>query len=330
MKRGVGILLLGLCIAGSAFGTERKTTAVPQAESMSPEREQQFTYYWYASHRSIERDDFPKALLQMQFCEQLNPQDALIKERLGLLYGGIGQDSLALSYFQQAYQLDPSERWYQYVVALSKLNTEPATREVLRISRQVAKVHPDEAGCWGNVYNAAVKLGEYKEALKAVDKAVEIEGNNALNAYHRFYIYVCMGKKKKALQALDDYLAIEPYDLRILLTKVDFLARTQAPAKQQIAALLAVLRVDPNNLVTLNNYAFLLATTGGDLRKAEQMSLQTIREEPENAIFLDTYAWILHLQGQDALAGFYIRKALQNASEADKPEIEQHYKAIVK
>ena len=63
---------------------------------------------------------------------------------------------------------------------------------------------------------------------------------------------------------------------------------------------------------------------------AESMSQRTIQAQPDNATFLDTYAWILHLQGQDYLAAFYIQKALRNAAEEDKEEIEKHYKIIMK
>ncbi len=323
MKKQVAFILAMLV---STFAWSKKGVKQP----LSLEREQQFTYYWFAARQSLEQEQYAKALQQFQFCEQLNPKDALTKEYIGILNEVLGHDSTALDCYQKAYQLDPSERWYRYAVTLSKLKTEQADKTLLQIHRQVVKMHPDDAGCWENLYVAAVNQGEYKEALNAVNKATEIEGYNALNAYHRYHVYLCLGKKKKALQALDDYLVAEPYDLRILLLKVQFLTIIHAPVSQQIEALQAVLRVDPSNLMTLNNYAYLLATSGGDLRQAEQMSLQTIREQPENAIFLDTYAWILHLQGQDALAGFYIRKALQNAQEDDKKEIEEHYKVIIK
>ncbi len=90
-----------------------------------------------------------------------------------------------------------------------------------------------------------------------------------------------------------------------------------------------VLRYDPENIYTLNNYAYLLATSGGDLRKAEKMSQLTIQAEPDNATYLDTYAWILHLQGADALAKFYIKKALDNIGDIiGKEEILEHYNVI--
>lgn len=91
------------------------------------------------------------------------------------------------------------------------------------------------------------------------------------------------------------------------------------------------LKINPNNIYLLNNYAWQLATHGGNLKKAERMSQKTIEAEPKNASYLDTYAWILHLQGQDKLALFYMRRAMDNLTDEDKEhneEFEKHYKAI--
>jgi len=89
-----------------------------------------------------------------------------------------------------------------------------------------------------------------------------------------------------------------------------------------------VLALNPGNLMVLNNYAYHLATHGGDLKEAEKMSAVTIREEPDNAIYLDTYGWILHLQGQNELALFFLQRALNNATEDNKAEIESHLKEL--
>lgn len=66
------------------------------------------------------------------------------------------------------------------------------------------------------------------------------------------------------------------------------------------------------------------------LRKAEAMSRETIQEEPTNYMYLDTYAWILHLQGDDTLALFYMKKALQYFPQGQerKEEYIEHYEAI--
>lgn len=88
-----------------------------------------------------------------------------------------------------------------------------------------------------------------------------------------------------------------------------------------------VLKLAPDHLSTLNNYAWSIAITGGDLKKAEKMSQRTIQKEGNNPTYLDTYAWILHLQGQEQLALFYIKKALEYAT-YDVETIQEHYQEI--
>lgn len=96
------------------------------------------------------------------------------------------------------------------------------------------------------------------------------------------------------------------------------------------AAYEEAVRIDPQNSYVLNNYAYTLAVTGGDLKKAERMSQKTIEKEPDNPTYLDTYAWILHLQGQDMLAEFYIKRAIELLRGTEEPTIMEHYNAIVR
>ncbi|MBQ7449478.1 MAG: hypothetical protein IJS73_06720 [Paludibacteraceae bacterium] len=97
------------------------------------------------------------------------------------------------------------------------------------------------------------------------------------------------------------------------------------------------LKIFPKSSYIKNNYAYMLAIhppqdipLSETLRKAEAMSRETIQEEPTNYMYLDTYAWILHLQGDDTLALFYMKKALQYFPQGQerKEEYIEHYEAI--
>lgn len=89
------------------------------------------------------------------------------------------------------------------------------------------------------------------------------------------------------------------------------------------------LLIQPDETMVLNNYAYTLAINGGDLKKAERMSQQAIRKNGNNPTFLDTYAWILHLQGQDNLALFYMKKALEYAEDKNEPVLNEHLDTIL-
>ncbi len=323
MKRIVSIFLFSVC----AFSLWAKKQ---QPQQLSIEREQQFTYYFYAAKQSLDREQYPEALMQLLFCEQLNPQDATTKDYLGVIYNALKQPEKAFEYFRQAYLLAPRDHWFHYALSLYKNDDKQSRKELLAVMEQATLLNPRDASVWDYMRQAALVNGKYKQAIQAQDRIDQLQGYDGMSAINRYRIYVIQGKLKKAIQAIDDYLALYPDDLQFLLFRAELLTATKAPTAQLLENYEHILRIDPANLMILNNYAYLLATTGGDLRKAEQMSQLTIREQPENATFLDTYAWILHLQGQDSLAAFYIRKAMQNAAPDERTEIEAHYHAIIK
>ena len=89
-----------------------------------------------------------------------------------------------------------------------------------------------------------------------------------------------------------------------------------------------VLRIDSGNVLTLNNYAYYLSLAHKKLRKAEKMSRITIEKEPDNPSYLDTYGWILHLQGRDAEAKPFFKKAMVYGGK-DHLEILEHYAVVL-
>lgn len=304
----------------------------PKQQPLSIEREQQFTYYWYAAKYNLDNQHYPEALMMLHFCEELNPDDALTREYLGTIYAVLRQPDRALDYFRLAYTLDPANCWYRYNVALYRLNTPESRKEALQVMEKVVRLCPDDPDAWATLHDAAMINEKYRRALQAQDRVDQLQGYDEESAFNRYRIYIFEYHFDKALDELDRYLERNPYNVRFLLYKAELLEvfSKVTPVDALVETYTRILALDPNNLTVLNNYAYLIATHGGDLRQAEQMSLQTIREQPDNPVFLDTYAWILHLQGQDTLAAFYIRKALQNATEKEIEEVQQHYREIIK
>lgn len=122
--------------------------------------------------------------------------------------------------------------------------------------------------------------------------------------------------------------ASEPMVKIELLALYGDLLGQEGENEKAFAAYDEVLQLAPDHLSVLNNYAWTLAISGGDLKKAEKMSQRTIQKDGNNPTFLDTYAWILHLQGQDTLALFYIKRAMEYATDKSDPTIQEHYNTI--
>ena len=336
--------------------------------AQNAEREQQFTYYYYAAHDAIEYRNYDKAFVLLHFCEQLNPNDGRTKEQLGVIYLALHKRDTAQNYFAEAYRLAPDDCWRYYALSLLQSPRKKDQALARKVMETVVKRNPKDIAAIGFLQDMYIEDNKWSSALKLQDRLDALQGYNANSALTRYRIYTRWGKATQAVQAIDDYLAYDPTSMYFLLFRADIYLRANrhedafklclkmaklfplseeeyravkqnpfcayylAHIKSYEADSLAVigqiedsfatyeeaLFLNPNDAYIMNNYAYRMALNGGDLMRAEQMSAECIKAEPNNPYYLDTYGWILHLRGQNALALFYLRKALENT---DDPEV---------
>jgi len=296
------------------------------------EREQQFSYYWYATKQAIMEERFDDALVLLEFCQAINPTDATTLESLGVIYNALHHEDKALDLWRQAFEASPRDMWFRYSDALMNRQTDESRREALRVLETAYRAQQPDAE--ENLLEQLLRLymseEQWKDVIRTQDEIDRLKGYDAYSAYHRLRAYALWGKPKKALAEIDKYLKEDPTNVQFMLYRIDMLSRMGAKPKELYAQYERVLEIAPYDLSVLNNYAYLLATHGGDLKKAERMSLLTIQKEPNNPVYLDTYGWILHLQGQEQLAMFYLSRALQYATDETQNEIHMHIQQVHK
>lgn len=320
------VLLLFCFLLFVPVATAKKPAPQP---ALSVERQQQFSYYWYAAKQAITEERYSDALLLLTFCEQINPNDGKTLDFLGSMYDALNKTDKAKDYYRRAFQADPHDQWYHYSEVLLKEGGKENVKLAQQVLEQAHQLNPKDEDLLEYMLRLYGSTEQWKKVLQTQDEMDAIRGYDAYSALNRANAWTMLGKPKKALGAVEKYLELEPTNVRFMLYRVDLLERCKAKPEQLYAEYDRVLTLAPGNLSVLNNYAYLLATRGGDLKKAERMSQLTIREEPNNAVYLDTYGWILHLQGQDDLALFYLRKALDYASSAEIRQVVQLHAAAV-
>ena len=294
------------------------------------EREQQFKYYWYAAKQAIQDERYDDALVLLEFCEALNPNDGTTLESLGVIYNALRQEEKALDYWRRAFEAAPRDQWYRYSAALLDRKNDADRKAALRVMQTAYRAQqPDvEEALLEQLLRLYMSEERWKEAIHTQDEIDRLKGYDAYSAYYRMRAYALWGKPKKALAEIDKYLEEDPTNVQFLLYRIDIMSHAGAKPKELFAQYERILEIAPYDLMVLNNYAYLLATHGGDLKKAEKMSQLTIQKEPNNPVYLDTYGWILHLQGQEQLAAFYLYRAWQNATDETREEIGRHLQKI--
>ncbi len=88
------------------------------------------------------------------------------------------------------------------------------------------------------------------------------------------------------------------------------------------------LAVDPDRTSVLNNYAYYLSLERKKLRKALKMSRRTVELEPDNSTYLDTYGWILYLLHRPKEAKPYFKHAMLYGGK-DSAVVLEHYSIVL-
>ena len=318
IRRGLGLMVLSLF-----------TFQFSLSAAQTVEQEQQFSYYWYAAREALDHNDLPQALVLLEFCDAIKPNDGKTLEYLGVLYHMMGQEERAMDALKRAFEANPRDSWYRYTSALLEHKTEEDVIQAMYVMERALKENPENTELMEQLQRVYIGLREWKKALKIQDRIDGVKGFTVYSAATRYGIYATINKPKKALVVVDRYLELDPTDIQFLLFRAETLERLKAKPAEIYATFDKILAIQPGNISVLNNYAYMLATHKGDLQKAERMSEITIREDPNNAIYLDTYGWILHLKGQNDLAKFYLNRALLHAqNEETVKEVKKHLNAI--
>ena len=315
-RKVIGIVLMLFCV-GMVWG-----------QTLTKEQEQQFLYYYYEANRLILLQETEKARPIVEFCYLLNPNDANINNYLGYYAKEDGNIPEMIAYFKKAYELAPSDYWYNYNILLLQTEIKDKQLEAINNLKAVAKANKRDEDVHAVLQKAYISLNLLPEALKVQDALDSIHGYNEQSAIQRYRLNTMMGKNKQAILEIERYLKEEPENYQFHVFRLQLYEQTKQPADKLIEAYESVLRFDNRNMMWLNNLAWNICISGGDLNKAEELSRTTIMAEPSNSIFLDTYAWILYKKGDYEGAWFYIQRAKEHTTEETDKEIEKHWKAI--
>ena len=315
-RKVIGIFLMLFC-AGMVWG-----------QMLTKKQEQQFLYYYYEANRLILLQETEKARPIVEFCYLLNPNDANINNYMGYYAKEDGNIPEMIAYFKKAYELAPSDYWYNYNILLLQTEIKDKQLEAINNLKAVAKANKRDEDVHAVLQKAYISLNLLPEALKVQDALDSIHGYNEQSAIQRYRLNTMMGKNKQAILEIERYLKEEPENYQFHVFRLQLYEQTKQPADKLIEAYESVLRFDNRNMMWLNNLAWNICISGGDLNKAEELSRTTIMAEPSNSIFLDTYAWILYKKGDYEGAWFYIQRAKEHTTEETDKEIEKHWKAI--
>lgn len=328
------ILLAGLFLLGTTdmvcAAKKGKAPKIKLQDTLTVEQQQQFLYYFYEVERLIQLEKYYEAKPIVEFCYELNPNDATINNYLGFYAKAEERPIDALYFFKRAFELAPKEYWYNYNVMLLQTGNKKTQELAIKNIEFVAKTLSKDEEVYEVLQKAYISIDDYRKALEVQEQIDSITGYNAMSAMQRYRLNVLLKNNKQAIYEIERYLEIDPNDQQFQVFRMQLYEATNQPPEKLIVAYEAILRFDSRNNGVLNNLAWHLCISGGNLLRAEELSRVTIMREPSNPIYLDTYAWIMYKLGDCESALFYIGRAMEYQTEEMQKEIQMHYKEITK
>lgn len=185
---------------------------------------------------------------------------------------------------------------------------------------------------------ALADLGQFDEALKQIDRAIEIS-NDALKVRRRcdkVQILSLAGQfgegEKVAIETLKEFPA--PDLTRTVRFALSSLYSRNGQHDKSEALLREILEHDPSSPLANNNLGYQLADRNVNLEEAERrirLAIETDNsyrrdadEVGENAAYLDSLGWVLFRRGKLAEAKKWLEKAASLPEGEDDPTVWEH------
>ncbi len=134
MKKTVSIFLFLVLLCNSAM-----LVAQAEPESIVPD-EDKFQDYFYESLKQKGIENYDLAIIELENCLKLKPNDAAVYSEMGKNYFALKKYDQSYSSFEKAAQIDPKNKWY-----------------------------------WAGMYEVNYKTRNYSQAIITVSKLVELD-----------------------------------------------------------------------------------------------------------------------------------------------------------
>lgn len=203
-----------------------------------------FEYYYYAAVTAINNEEYDRALLLLQFCVALQPENAAANAMLALLYDAMGLDD-AMEYYDQAISSDPDNWVYRrhYVEALSRKNR---FQKAIALVKDELHAHPDNEDAL-DVLAVMYKADEqYKAAIATLDRMEKQVGVSEYISMEKYQLYMAMDKPAKGIAEIDKLIAEFPNDDRYQVFRGNIYMQQNQP-DQAYAIYRKVLAENPEN-----------------------------------------------------------------------------------
>lgn len=204
-------LILGLSLAQQSKYSDSEKY-LKKSTLLNPTDISALSAYGYTLSQLKEEE---KSIFYLKRALEIKPDDVQLLGTLAMIYNGMQSHEISDSLYERALELSPDDPLinnnYSYAFATRGINLERALNMV-KISIQADSLNSSYLDTMGWVY---YKLGNYQEAKRYLEKAIEVGGKSSVMLDHLGDTEFKLGNTERAIELWKNALELEPTKIEI-------------------------------------------------------------------------------------------------------------------
>ena len=277
------LLSLALCLAGPSYSQgkkkkEKKQQKLEQAEllaasstAVAPREKEVSETIFIEGMKFMMLEEYPKALEQFNRAYSVNPNNAALNYKLAETIMLLGKPNEALTFAQNAVNLDKNNPYY-YLLLAQLYNNQQRYEDAIQTLTKLTKDIPNTEQYLFNLADLYLAQNRYEDALKTYDRIEKKYGFIEELAFKKQQIYLRQNNLDKALKEGENLISSDPNDIRFTLSQAEMLANNKK-TDEAIALINKALKTDQSNPQAHLLLADLYRRTGNLAESEKQLKM---------------------------------------------------------
>lgn len=207
------LLILTLLLSypfGSIVATEKKLENMESCEvSLTQQERRKFDHFFYEALNAKAQGKYDIAMDLFRYCHALDSTNANVLVELGTFYNVLQEKDKALTYLQKAVSHDPTN--YYYNMMLAGLSKELGLKQnVVEIYSALHEHYPDKLDLMYELAAAFADNGELQKAIDMLDRLEKSTGITEAVTMSKFRYYSMLEQKEEAFGEIEQIIEKNP------------------------------------------------------------------------------------------------------------------------